>query len=131
MEHFYHIRCDPDLDGGFFAMWRIPCACTRCVEQPSKPWLSNLDKILQPRYVIRPETCNYYSILRGYNKWYICQIDLKKETANPDKMDIKDELILNCMNWVSADEIKYNTMGEFKFSDSNMYRYYIVLWTGN
>ena len=32
MKHFYHIRCDPDLDKGFCAMRRIPCACTGCIE---------------------------------------------------------------------------------------------------
>ena len=54
MKYFYHIGCDPELDEGFCAILRIPCACTRCVEQLSKPWLPNLDKTLQPCYVIEP-----------------------------------------------------------------------------
>ena len=78
MKHFYHIRCDPELGKGFCAMRRIPCACSRRVEQLSKPWLSNLGKTQQPRYVIEPETCMYFSILRGYNKWYISKLNLKK-----------------------------------------------------
>ena len=64
----YNIRCNPDLDEGFCAVRRISCACTGCVEQISKPWLPNLYKTLQPCYVIKPETCKYSSILRGYNK---------------------------------------------------------------
>ena len=36
-KHFYHIRCDPELSEGFYAMRRIPCACTGCVEKLSKP----------------------------------------------------------------------------------------------
>ena len=28
MKTFSHIRCDPDLDKVFYAMRRIPCACT-------------------------------------------------------------------------------------------------------
>ena len=56
MKHFYHIRCDPDLGEGFCDMQSIPCACSGCVEQLSKPWLSNLGKNQQPRYVIEPET---------------------------------------------------------------------------
>ena len=75
VKHFYHIRCDPDLDKGFCDMRRIPCACTRCVDQLSKPWLPYLDKTLQPRYVIEPETCNYSSILNGYNKWYLAKLN--------------------------------------------------------
>ena len=71
MKHFYHIRCDPELGEGFCAMWRIPCDCSVCVEQLSKPWLPNLEKTQQPCYVIEPEKCKYSSILRGYNKWYI------------------------------------------------------------
>ena len=73
-KNFYHIICDTDLDEGFCATRRIPCACTRCVEQISNTWLPNLDKNLQPRYSIKPETCNYSYILRGYNKWYISKL---------------------------------------------------------
>ena len=32
MKHFYNIICDTDLDRGFCAMRRTPCACTGCVE---------------------------------------------------------------------------------------------------
>ena len=71
MKHFYHIILYSDLDKGFCAMRRIPFACTGCGEQLSEPWLANLDKTLQPRYVIEPETCKYSSILHGYNKWYL------------------------------------------------------------
>ena len=58
MKHFYHIICNPDLDEGLCAMRHIPCACTGCAEQLSNPWLPNLDKTLQPRYAIKPETCD-------------------------------------------------------------------------
>ena len=60
-----------------------------------------------------------------------CQIDLKKETTNPDKMDIKDELVLNGMTCAAAYEIEYNTIGAFKSSNSNTPVYYIVQLTGN
>ena len=46
-------------------------------------------------------------------------------------MDIKDELVLNGMTWEAADEIEYNTIGEFQTRDSNTPGYYIFLWTGN
>ena len=54
-----------------------------------------------------------------------------KETTNPDEMNIKDELVLNGMTQEAADEIEYNTIGEFQTSNSNMPGYYIVQWTGN
>ena len=102
---FYHIICDPDLDEGFCAMLHIPCACTGCVEQLSSPWLTNLDKTLQPHYDIKPKTCKYSYILRGCNKWYISKFTFVKETTNPDKMEIKDKLVLNGMTWEAADNI--------------------------
>ena len=68
IKHFCHIICDPDLCKGFYYMQLLPCSCTGRVEELSNPWLTNLDKTLQPRYDIEPETCNYPSILRGYNK---------------------------------------------------------------
>ena len=83
MKHFYHIGCDTDLDEGFCAMRCIPCACAECVEQLSKTCLPNLYKTLQPRYGIEPKTCNYPSILRGYNKWYISKIDILKRNNKP------------------------------------------------
>ena len=74
MNQFCHIRCDPDLGEVFCAMQRIPCYCTGCVEQLSDPWLSNLNKTLQPRYAIEPKSCKYSFILRSYNKWYISKL---------------------------------------------------------
>ena len=68
MKQLYHIRCDTDLGKSFCDMQRIPCDCNGCVKQLSNPWLTNRDKTLQPRYAIKSETCNYYSILRGYIK---------------------------------------------------------------
>ena len=90
-----------------------------------------LEKTKQPRYVIKPETCKYSSILQGYNKWYVSKLNLKKETTNPNEMKIKNELVLQGMTQAAADEIEYNTMGAFQTSDTNTHGYYIVKWTGN
>ena len=72
------MRCDPDLGEVFCAIRHIPCAVTGYVDQLSNPWLHDRYKTLQPCYAIKPKTCKYSYILRGYNKWFICQIDLKK-----------------------------------------------------
>ena len=85
MKHFYHIRCDPDLGEGFCAMQRIPCACTESFEQISNTWLPNRYKTLQPRYAIQTKSCRYSSILRGYNKLYIFQIDFLKKKQQTQK----------------------------------------------
>ena len=131
MKYFYHIRCDPDLDRCFCDMWRIHCACTGCVEKLSNPWLPSLGKPLQPRYAIEPETCKYSSILRGYRKSIFPKLTFFKETTNLDKMEIKDELVLNGKTWSASDNIEYNTIGAFQTSNSNTPGYYIVWWTGN
>ena len=89
-----------------------------------------MEKTQQPRYVIEPETCKYSSILWGYNKWYIAKLNLKKETINPNKMKIKDELFLQEMTQASAYKIEYNSMGAFQTSNKNTHGYYIVKWTG-
>ena len=46
-------------------------------------------------------------------------------------MKIKDELVLHGMTWEAADDIEYNTIGEFQTSESNTPVYYIAQWTGN
>ena len=63
MKHFYHIRCDPELGEGFCAMRRIPCACSGCVEQLSKPWLPNLEK---PNNHVMLSNKKHVNTLQGY-----------------------------------------------------------------
>ena len=58
-------------------------------------------------------------------------MNLKKETTKPNKMKIKDELVLKGMHQAAAYEIEYNTMNAFQTSDCNTHGYYIVKWTGN
>ena len=58
-------------------------------------------------------------------------MSLKKETTNPNKVKIKDELVLQGMTQAAADEIEYNTMGAFQTRDCNTHGYYIVKCTGN
>ena len=60
-----------------------------------------------------------------------CQIDLKKETTNPDNMEIKYELVLTGMTRAAEEDIEYNTIGVFQTSNSNTPGYYIVIWEGN
>ena len=109
-------------------MRRIPCACSRCVEQLSKPWLPNLGKTQQPRYVIEPETCKYSSILQGYNKWYIAKLSLKKETIKPDEMKIKYELVLQGMTQAAADEIEYNTISDLFHPKTSNLSTRAIIW---
>ena len=52
-----------------------------------------------------------------------------KETTNPDKMEIKDELDLNSKTWETEDDIEYNTIGAFQTSDSNTPGFF--WWTFN
>ena len=67
MKHFYHRRWNPELGESFCGIWHIPCACSGCVKQLSTPGYLTWKKTQQPRDVIKPETCKYSSILRGYN----------------------------------------------------------------
>ena len=46
-------------------------------------------------------------------------------------MKIKGGIVLHGMTWAAADKIEYNTIGEFKTSDSNTPGYFIVQCTGN
>ena len=46
-------------------------------------------------------------------------------------MEIKENLVLNGMTWSELYNIEYNTIDEFKTSNSNTPEYYIVQWTGN
>ena len=83
------------------------------------------------KHTFEPLTCKYSSILRGYNKWYIAKLNLKKETTNPNEMKIKDELVLQGMTQAAADDIEYNTMGAFETINFNTHGYYILKWTDN
>ena len=117
-KQFYHIRCDPDLDKGFCAMRRILCASTECVEKYTIP--GYLTRIETYNYVLLPNP-KYVSTLPSY----VAIINLKKETTNPDEMEIKDALVLNSINWAASEDIEYNTIGALQTSGSNKPGYYI------
>ena len=54
------------------------------------------------------------------------QIDFKKVKTNLDEIYIKEYLVLRGITWAAADNIEYNTIGEFQTIDSNTPGYYIV-----
>ena len=69
MKHFYHIRCDPDLDKGFCAMRRIPCACTGCVDQLSNPgnltWIKPYNHVMLLNHKHVTNLQSYMAIING------------------------------------------------------------------
>ena len=70
---------------------------------------------------------SYVDIINGI----FAKLTLKKETTNPDKMDIKDKLVLRGMTWAASDKIEYNAIGAFITSDSNTPGYYNFRWAVN
>ena len=56
---------------------------------------------------------------------------LKIKIKNPDDTEIKNELVLNGMNWSAADDIEYSTIVSFQTSDSNTSGYYNFWWICN
>ena len=52
----------------------------------------------------------------GYNKWYISKLSLKKETINPNEMNIQDELVLQGMTRAAEEEINTIQWVHFKLS---------------
>ena len=126
MKYFYHIRCDPDLDEGLCAMWIIPCDYTGCIEQPSKPWLTHLDKTLQPRYAIELKTCKYYSILSGYNKCYIWNFDFKNILKTKTRRRLK--MSLYCTEWPGQQQTRLNTIKLVNFKPETVPRLDIILF---
>eukprot|EP00978_Attheya_sp_CCMP212_P017893 scaffold48234_cov60-Attheya_sp.AAC.7 len=120
---FYHIRCDPELGQGFCAMRRIPCACNACIEQLSYKWLPNTDKLLQPHYAIEPSLCKYSSILSGYNKWYITELKIDKDSTTKEEIQEMHETVLMGMTQVSSGEIQEESFGAFQTSDKETLGY--------
>ena len=95
MEHNYHIRCDTGLEEVLCAMQLISSACTEYGEQLSNPWLPNLYKPYNQIMISNPKhvstLSSYVAIINGT----FPKLTFKIETTNPDKMEIKDELVLN------------------------------------
>ena len=128
MENFYHIRYNPDLDEEFCAMRRTPCACTGCVGQPSNTWLPNLNRTLKPHHDIKPETCKYSSILSGYNKWYICQIDLKKKQQTHMIRILKTSLSWTA--WLGKQKTRFNKITLVHLKLATVTRLDIIFFDG-
>ena len=130
MKHFYHIKCDPDLEKSFCSMRHILCSCTGYAEQPSNPWLPNLDKNLQPRYIIGHKICNYYSILRGYNKWYISKLIIKNKQQTQTRWRLKTSLSWTV--WLVKQKKRLNKIPLVNFKLATVTRLDIIyIWICN
>ena len=47
------------------------------------------------------------------------KLTFKKETTNPEEMQIKDELVLNGITWAELDKIEKDAIGTFRTRKSN------------
>ena len=69
----YNFRFDADLDLGYCAARRIPCACRSCIDQLKLPWDNAKDKKDQPRY-LQNQNCIMWKMFEGLNDWRIVEI---------------------------------------------------------
>ena len=72
----YHIRFDPNIGHGIFAIRHIPCSCVACTSMIDQPCISGVQSTTQARYqpVIN---FNYWPVLVPYNNWNIIHLTQK------------------------------------------------------
>ena len=69
----YHLRFDPKLGMGKFAIFRITCAYVHCTPMLDKPWISVIPSDKQELY--KPVTkCTYWPVLGAFNNWNIIEL---------------------------------------------------------
>ena len=82
----YHSRVDPELGKCVYVIFRVLCACTACVVQLDKYWLTNIDPSYQPMYD-RADKFYYNKIPEYYNDWIIMLfLDNKTPQVNFDNI---------------------------------------------
>jgi hypothetical protein len=99
--------------------------------QLSHHWTPNMDKLSQPCYAIEPLLCKYSSILSGYNKWYITELNIHQDSTTKQEVQEMHKGVLMGMTQVSSEDIEEGLFGAFQTSGTQMLGYYIVQWIGN
>ena len=62
LSRYYHLRFDPKIGMGVYAIFRIPCACVSCTSMLEKHWISGIPPDAQECY--KPFTkCNQVHLL--------------------------------------------------------------------
>jgi hypothetical protein len=125
----YNIRADPDLGLGRIALRRIPCACTGCLVQLSKPWQPNVAAAEQPRY--QTGNCELAPIFAdGLNDWHIT--DVKQKTGEEGELDELEEANLTLLGGIAtrmAERVVDGGIGVFQTEDPEADGYYLIEWT--
>ena len=50
LSKYYHLRFDPKLAMGIFAIFRIPWACVTCISMLENPWIPGIPSDKQEHY---------------------------------------------------------------------------------
>ena len=109
-------------------MRHIPCACTGCGGQLSKPWLPNLEK--HNNHVMLSNQ-KHVSTLQSYGaivNGVFAKLNLKKETTNTNGMKLK--ISLSCKARLRRQQTKLNTIIWVHFKLATVTHMDIILLDG-
>ena len=88
----YHLRFDPKLGMGVWAILRVPGVCVSCTSMIDKTWISGISSEKQERY--KPVTkCTYWPELGSSNNWNIIQFSSKSTSS--DTFDEIHQVVLD------------------------------------
>ena len=104
MGNHYHLRFDPKLGHGIYAIRCIPCACVVCTAMIDKPCIYGILSKREARYqtVIN---CTYWTFMVSYKNWYIINLTSKStpfETFDEIHKAIIDRISENMASLVQS-----------------------------
>jgi hypothetical protein len=121
----YNLPADLDIGLIRIALRRIPCACSKCIEQTNKPWALNVKQELQPRYSQNSER-EMWPIFHGLNDWRIVQVKPATKGDHEEDLHAAQDVVLESLVKAMMGEVKEGNIGAFATEDPESDGYYVV-----
>ena len=123
-EH-YHLRFDPKLGNGVYAIRRISCACVACTSMLDKPWIYSIPSYEQERY--KPVTrCNYWPLSESFNNWNI--LPLSQKSTPSDTFDEIHQVVFDGISDNMVLLVESGNYGAIKTTDTATNGFYVIMF---
>ena len=119
----YHLRFDPEIGHGIYAILHIPYSCVGCTSMVDKPWIGGIPSNKQARY--QPVTnCTYWTFMGSYNNWNI--IDLTPKSTHFGAFDEIHKVVLDVMSENMASLFQSGMYGAIDTDDTTTNGFYVI-----
>ena len=122
----YHLRFDPKLGMGEFAIRRIPCVCVACKSILDKYCIYGISSDKKERN--KPVTkCTYWTVLGVFKNWNIIQFSSKSTSS--DTFDEIQQVVIDGISDNMSSLVESSKYGAINTTYPSTNRFYVIMFT--